>query len=260
MSNIGRQIPSIRILETRLHMVRMPEVVSIMADWITSEPGRLHHVINTGMHGVMEAHKDPGFAGILRSADLLAPDGILALMIARLHGYRIRKQETGPELLWQFSETAHRESYRYFFYGDTEDTLERLSAKISREFPNLQIAGYHAPPFRPLTPEEDEEIVAKINQSKPDVLWVGLGMPRQEQWISDHRDTLNVPVAVGAGASFKFISGTVSRAPAIMRNLGFEWVWRLAQEPRRVWRRVLIDSPQFIILVLLQLTGLRRFE
>ena len=154
---------------------------------------------------------------------------------------------------------ASRKEYKYFFFGDTEDTLKRLSEKLTSAFPDLQIAGYISPPFRVWTPEEDEAVVATINQANPDVLWVGLGMPKQEQWISDHRTALRVPVVVGAGASLKFLSGAVTRAPALVCNLGFEWLWRLAQEPQRVWRRVVLDAPQFIALVFLQLTGPRKF-
>ena len=241
-------------------MLRMDDVMSFMADWIESEPDRLHHVVNTGMHGIMEAHKDEAFGAILNSVDLLAPDGILAILVARIHGYRIEKKETGPELLWRFSEAAHRKGYKYFLYGDTAETLELLSAKLTAEFPNLKIVGCQSPPFRNLTKEEDAAMVASINQAMPDVLWVGLGMPKQEQWIFEHRQQLKVPVVVGAGASFKFISGAVPRAPALVCNLGFEWLWRLAQEPGRVWRRVVVDAPHFIALVFLQLIGLRKFS
>ncbi|MFB3146016.1 MAG: WecB/TagA/CpsF family glycosyltransferase, partial [Nitrospirales bacterium] len=136
-------------------MLRMDDVVSIMADWIESESDQLHHVVNTGMHGIMEAHKDEAFGGILNSVDLLAPDGILAILVARIHGYRIEKKETGPELLWRFSEAAHRKGYKYFLYGDTAETLELLSAKLTAEFPNLKIVGCQSPPFRNLTKEEE---------------------------------------------------------------------------------------------------------
>ena len=154
---------------------------------------------------------------------------------------------------------ASQNGYKYFFLGDTEDTLERLSGKLISAFPDLQIAGYNSPPFRPWTPEEDEAMVDMINRARPDVLWVGLGMPKQEQWIFGHRTALKVPVVGGAGASFKFLSGAIRRAPAWVRNLGFEWLWRLVLEPQRVWRRVVIASPQFISLVFLQLIGLRKF-
>jgi len=260
MTGAVEEIPSFRILDTRVNKVRMTDVMELMARWIEEEPSRLHHIVNTGMHGIMAAHKNPAFGAVLDSVDLLAPDGILAILIARFHGYRLKKRDTGPDLLWRFSETANRNGYKYFFFGDTEDTLERLSGKLTSAFPNLQIVGYKSPPFNSWTLAEDEAMVATINQANPDVLWVGLGMPKQEQWISDHRKVLKVPVVVGAGASFKFLSGTVPRAPALVCNLGFEWLWRLAQEPQRVWRRVVLDAPQFIALVFLQLTGLKKFR
>jgi N-acetylglucosaminyldiphosphoundecaprenol N-acetyl-beta-D-mannosaminyltransferase len=241
-------------------MVQMAEVMSIMAEWIEADHHQFHHVVNTGMHGIMEAHKDPAFKGVLNSADILAPDGILAILTARFLGYRLSKQETGPDLLWRFSETANKRGYTYFFLGDTERTLEQLSFNLTSAFPGIKIGGINSPPFREWTPEEDAAIVASINEAKPDVLWVGLGMPKQEQWISDHRTALDVPVVVGAGASLKFLSGTVSRAPSLVCNLGFEWLWRLAKEPRSVWRRVMIDAPRYIALVSLQLTGLKKFE
>jgi N-acetylglucosaminyldiphosphoundecaprenol N-acetyl-beta-D-mannosaminyltransferase len=255
---IGEKSAGIRILDTRVDMVRMADVMALMEHWIETEPHKPHHVVNTGMHGIMEAHKDPAFAAVLDSADLLAPDGVLAILVSRIHGYHIKKRETGPGLLWQFSEAAHRNGYKYFFYGDTVETLDLLSDKLLKEFPGLKIVGLKSPPFRRLTPDEDAAMVARINEAKPDVLWVGLGMPKQERWIFEHRQELNVPVVVGAGASFKFISGTVQRAPALVSNLGFEWLWRLVHEPKRVWRRVIIDAPQFIVLVLLQLIRQRK--
>ena len=260
MTSAVQIVPFIRILSTKVHMVRMEDVMSIMADWIEAEPHQLHHVVNTGMHGIMAAHKDPAIGAILNSVDILAPDGILAILIARFHGYRLKKQDTGPDLLWRFSETANRKGFSNFFFGDSEETLERLSAKLTTAYPGLRIVGAYSPPYREWTPDEDEAMIASINRAKPDVLWVGLGMPKQEQWISDHRKVLKVPVVVGVGASFKFLSGTVPRAPALVCNLGFEWLWRLTQEPQRVWRRVVLDAPQFIALVFLQLTGLKKFR
>ena len=180
-------------------------------------------------------------------------------MLARLHGYRLRKQDTGPDLLWKFSEIANNRGFKYFFFGDTAETLDLLSNNLLTEYPTLKIVGRESPPFRQFTLEEDQAMVSIINEARPDVLWVGLGMPKQEKWISDHRNALKVPVVVGAGASFKFISGTVSRAPSVISNLGFEWLWRLMQEPARIWRRVVFDAPTFIVLALLEVTGLKKY-
>ena len=239
-------------------MVENPDVVRIMDRWIQTEPGVLHHVVNTGMHGIITAHRDPGFKEILNSADLFAPDGVLVISIARLKGFSIKRSRTGPSLMWEFGEIADQRGYRYFIYGDTEDTLRALGDRFKDVFPGLQLAGQFSPPFRDLTQDEDDAVVRMINEAKPDVLWVGLGAPKQERWIFERRDRLNVPVVVGVGAAFKYYSGRVSRAPRWVRKLGLEWLWRLAQEPGRVWRRVVLDAPQFLMLVVLELLGRRR--
>ena len=260
MTPTASAISSIRILGARIHIIRVVDVVKAMEHWIQNEPDQLHHVINTGMHGIMEAHRSPQIMSILNSADLVAPDGILTILVARFYGHRLRKKDTGPELLSKFSETAQVRNYRFYFYGDTEETLEQLTLNLASEYPGIEVVGKHAPPFRALTPEEDEAIVAEINQARPDVLWVGLGMPKQELWIHEHRESLRVTVAVGAGAALKFMSGHVDRAPVRVQNLGFEWLWRLWQEPKRVWRRVFVDAPQFIVLTSLELLNLRKFD
>jgi N-acetylglucosaminyldiphosphoundecaprenol N-acetyl-beta-D-mannosaminyltransferase len=212
------------------------------------------------MHGVMAAHRDPKLRQIFKSVDLFALDGILMVLVARLRGFKIRKKYTGPDILWEFARSASENGYTNYFYGDEEPVLQRLEERLKSEFPNLQIVGHRSPPFRQLTPEEDAADVVAINQTNPDVLWVGLGMPKQEQWIFEHRGQLKTTVAMGAGAAFKFVSGDASRGPSWLRNMGGEWVWRLMGEPKRIWRRVLIDAPQFVGLVALELTGLRKFD
>jgi len=231
-----------------------------MRYWIESEHDSYHYIVNTGMHGLMEGHRNSGFKTILNSANLFAPDGILVVIIARIRGAHIRKQGTGPDLMERFLKSTQNKGYRHFFYGDTEETLMLLTEKIQSQFPNQTIVGAHSPPFRPVTNEEDNSIVAEINRLKPDVLWIGLGTPKQERWMFDHRNRLNVPVTVGVGATFKFATGGVKRSPGWIGNLGFEWLWRLCQEPKRLWRRVFVDAPQFIGLALLELTGLKKFE
>lgn len=260
MSNGVDQVPLIHILGTRVHMVETPDVISQMDKWLQAERGRCHHVVHTGMHGIINAHRDPEFRQILNAADLFAPDGILVILTARLRGYSLRKSKTGPELMWEFGKIANQRGYKYFLYGDTDETLKLLVSTLAEEFPNVRIVGAYAPPFRPLTAAEDESIVRAINEVEADVLWVGLGAPRQERWISEHIDRLNVPIAIGVGASFKFHAGKVKRAPRGLRDLGFEWLWRLVHEPTRMWRRVFIDAPQYIGLVALELSGLKKYN
>lgn len=254
------QVPHIRILGVRVHMVQIPEVVAVMSHWLSDERQKCHHVVNTGMHGIMQGRKDKDFKAILNSADLFFPDGIAVILIGRCRGFRIKKKGIGPELLREFCKVSANNGYKNFFYGDTADTLETLVTNLRKEFPDLQVAGKYSPPFRPLSREEDDEVVQMINEAQPDVLWVGLGCPKQERWIYEHKDKLNVPVAIGVGAYFKFFSGGVRRAPSWVGNLGFEWLWRLLHEPRRVWRRVMFDGPWFIALALLELSGLKRYD
>jgi len=256
---IERLSQSIQVLGTTIHMVDIPDVLSLMEHWIKEEHDICHHVVNSGMHGVMEAHRDSNLREVFESADLFALDGILMVLIARLRGFKIKKKHTGPDILWEFARAASEKGYTNYFYGDEEPVLLRLEERLKGEFPNLQIVGHRSPPFRQLTPEEDAADVAAINQVAPDVLWVGLGMPKQEKWIFEHRSQLKTTVAMGSGAAFKFVSGDISRGPDWLRNMGFEWLWRLLSEPKRIWRRVFIDAPQFIGLVALEMTGLRKF-
>jgi len=252
------QIPSIQILGNRVHMVQIPEVVELISHWIEKESQKFHWIVVTGMHGIMESHRDKNFKAILNSADLFVPDGISLVWLARYWGFPLKKRVSGTDLMEEFFKISNQKGYRNFFYGDTEETLNLLVKKILTNFPNLKIVGFYSPPFRPLTPEEDAEIIKVINQKKPDVLWVALGLPRQEQWIFEHKDKLNVPVVIGIGAAFKFLSGKAKRAPTWIGDYGLEWLWRFFQEPRKLWRRVLLDIPTFIFLVLLELIGLKR--
>lgn len=248
-----KKIPSIQILGNRVHMVQIPEVVELMSHWIEKESQKCHWIIVTGMHGIMEAHKDPEFKDIVNSTDLFVPDGISLIWTARHLGFPLKKRVSGPDLMEEFFKATSQKGYTNFFYGDTEETLEQLTEKLSADFPDLKVTGSYSPPFRSLTQEEDTKIVDIINQKKPDVLWIGLGLPKQERWIFEHRDKLDVSVVVGIGAAFKFLSGKVKRAPTWIGECGFEWLWRFVHEPRKLWRRVLLDAPMFVGLVLLEL-------
>ncbi|MBN1694064.1 WecB/TagA/CpsF family glycosyltransferase [candidate division WOR-3 bacterium] len=231
-----------------------------MEHWIEEEPGKCHWIVNTGMHGLLEAHKNSEFKQILNSADFFASDGFSVLWIARRNGFSLEKRVTPLDLIHEFCKVASNKGYKSFFYGDTEEVQQSLKANLKRQFTNLRIVGTYSPPFRPLTPEEDEKIVQMINKARSDVLWVALGLPKQERWIFEHRDRLDVPVVVGVGAVFKFLSNEVKPAPAWLGDHGLEWIWRLIQEPRRLWRRVFIYIPHFIVLVILEMSGLKKFD
>jgi N-acetylglucosaminyldiphosphoundecaprenol N-acetyl-beta-D-mannosaminyltransferase len=251
---------SISILGSRVSRVTLAQTVSLIGQWICNPLARPRFVVATGFHGLWVAHQDPAFKAILNAADLFCPDGIAPVWISTLRGEALPERVSGPDVLGAFLEVADREGYRSFFYGDTEETLSALRGRLAALYPGHVTAGVCSPPFRALSAEEDAAIVGMINDARPDVLWVGLGLPKQERWISEHLDRLCVPVVVGVGAAFGFLSGRVSRVPPWIGRLGFEWVWRLAAEPRKLWRRDLLDGPRFIAHAAMEILGLRKYD
>ena len=244
----SQQIPSFRVLGVRVHLLEMGQVLEKIGQWIEKRDG-CRFIVATQMHGIMEARRDPEFKKVVNSADLFVPDGFSLVWAARRRGQKLKTRVPGPDLFLEGCRLAEECGYGVFFYGDTEGTLEAMIARLKVELPDLKISGFHSPPFRQLTEEEDAQIVEMINESGADIVWVGLGLPKQERWMYDHRDKLTAPVLVGVGAAFKFFSGGVKRAPSWVGDHGFEWLWRFAREPRRVWRRVMIDGPHFLICV-----------
>lgn len=253
-------IDSVTILGSRVHCVSLKEAAYLIARWIEDPGAYPRTVVVTGFHGLWVGYQDPEFKGILNSCDLFAPDGIAPVWISRLKGRPISRRVTGAEIMKAYLELADKKGYSSYFYGDTEETLALLRTRVQEHYPGHGIAGTFSPPFRPLNDEEDTEIVEMINATHPDVLWVGLGLPKQERWIHEHRDRLNAKVLIGVGAAFGFMSGKVRKAPDFLGDHGLEWAWRFAAEPRKLWRRDLLDAPRFLFHVFMELTGLRRYD
>jgi N-acetylglucosaminyldiphosphoundecaprenol N-acetyl-beta-D-mannosaminyltransferase len=249
---------NIEILGCRVSKVILIEVLDLIEGWIQRPPPRSRYVVATGFHGLWEAQKDPEFQKVLNSADLFCPDGIAPVWLSRLHGDALPERVPGPDLLTAFLNKADTAGYSSFFFGDTEKTLAALKERVQTAYPGHRVAGVLSPPLRAMTPEEDSAVLQKINCAKPDILWVGLGMPKQDWWIYKHLDRLRVPVAAGVGAAFRFLSGDLKRAPDWIGNNGFEWMWRLAAEPRKLWRRDLIDGPRFLAHAFLHLMRVRK--
>ena len=254
-----KTFPIAHILGIPVHVIGRDEVIRLMEEWIEQQDG-LHWIAVTSSHGVVEGYKYPEFKAILKSASLSVPDGKWTAQLAGWRGRCAPRQVRGTDLLWKFCEISSKKGYRNFFYGDTEEVLALLTHQLRKRFPALNVAGTYSPPFRELTPLEGTKIANLINLAAPDVLWVGLGLPKQERWIYEHRDRLKVPVVVGVGAGFKFVSGKVKCAPPWVSHWGLEWAWRFAHEPRRLWHRVAIYGPQFVAHALLELTGLRKYD
>ena len=252
-------LPQTRVLRVPLHVVNLHNVLCRMEEWIQSGEGQ-QWIAVTSSHGIVEGFRHQEFRRIIESATLSVTDGKWTARAAAAHLALEPQQVRGADLVVAFSALANERGYSSYFFGDTDEVLERLTSRLRREYPALRIAGAYSPPFRPLTTEENDEIIERINSAKPDVLWVFLGLPKQERWIFANRAKLRVPVVIAAGAAAKFVSGTVAPAPAWIRERGFEWLWRLIREPRRCWRRSMLYGPLFALLTILELGGLRRYD
>jgi len=241
---------TVDVLGAKIDHIDLDGAVARIADWIDHPRESTRFVAATGFHGLWIAQQDRRFLEILNSADLFCPDGIAPVWISKLQGGGLHTRVPGPSLMSAVLEAANERRDSSFFYGDRSETLDALKTRLERRYPGHRIAGMRSPPFRALTAAEDEAMIREINAARPDILWVALGLPKQEIWIHEHRDRLEVPVAVAIGAAFGFVSGRVSRAPEWIGNSGFEWVWRLMAEPKKLWRRDLIDGPRFLLHVL----------
>lgn len=249
-------IPRFEVLTVNVSAVQIPETVERMRRWILSRR-KVHYIAVTGMHGVMEAQRDRRFERILNTADLVVPDGMPLVWLGRWHGHALARRVYGPELMETFCKETGTQ-FTHFFYGGGPGTGRRLGEALGRRF-GIRSAGDYSPPFRPLTAEEDAEVIAMIERAAPDILWIGLSTPKQERWMYEHRDKLTVPVIVGVGAAFDFHTGQLKQAPRWMREHGLEWLFRLVAEPRRLWRRYLVYGTQFAWCVLLQISKIKKF-
>jgi N-acetylglucosaminyldiphosphoundecaprenol N-acetyl-beta-D-mannosaminyltransferase len=253
----GQAEGKFNVLGVRVDAVQIPDVVARMEHWISESSGS-HFIAVTGMHGVTEAQHDHAFKAILNSADLVVPDGMPLVWLGRWHGHALQRRVYGPELMQTFCrETGPK--YRHYLYGGMPGVPDLL-ARVMKERYAINVVGGYSPPFRALTPDEDTEILERIHQAQPDVLWVGLSTPKQERWMHEHRPRLRVPVVVGVGAAFDLNSGRAVQAPSWMREHGLEWSFRLMLEPRRLWRRYIVYGSEFMWNVAAELLALRKFQ
>lgn len=244
-------LPRVPILGVPVSAITLDDAVMAVEGWILAR--ERHYVCITGAHGVIECQTDRALRAIHEGAGLVTPDGMPLVFMARRLGFPCTGRVYGPDLMRALTALSARKGYRQYYFGGATGLPEQLAGRLQAQFPGLSVAGTFSPPFRPSSPEEDAEIVARINAARPDILWVGLSTPKQEYWMARHRDRLEVPVMVGVGAAFDFLAGTKRQAPAWMQRRGLEWAFRLGTEPRRLWRRYGRIVPEFILRASLQL-------
>ncbi len=238
------------VLAAPIDVVSMRQAVQRISAWAQQHDSRSVFICNA--HSVVTATQDARFRHAVEGADMATPDGAPVAWMLRRLGANGQSRVSGPDLILDYCAHAHQHGESIYLYGSTPDTLKALVAFLHQRYPGLLIAGHHAPPFRPATPEEDAADVARINASGAGTVWVSLGCPKQEHWMAAHRGRINA-VMIGVGAAFDFHAGVISRAPQWMQDHGLEWLHRLNSEPRRLWRRYLVTNSLFVIGAVRQL-------
>lgn len=233
------------ILGVRVSAINLPLALETIESWIAERKQR--YVCITGAHGVMESQHDETLRTIHNQAGLVTPDGMPLVWMSRLLGHSRTRRVYGPDLMRALSALSAKRGYKQFYYGGDIGVADMLAATLSRTYPGLDVAGTLSPPFRPLSSEEDAGIVEQINAAKPDIVWVGLSTPKQEYWMASHAGRINAPVMIGVGAAFDFLAGRKAQAPLWMQRNGLEWLFRLSQEPRRLFRRYVWIVPGFLL-------------
>ena len=229
------------------------DVANTVIEWASS--GNSRCIFAANVHMLMEAYDSPDFAKIVNNADLVTPDGVPLVWMMRMKGARNQQRVYGPTLMLYVLEAAARENIPVGFYGGKPHVLESLTRRMQARYPKLNVAFSFSPPFRKFIPNEDESIVEQINESGVRILFLGLGCPKQEIWMAEHRGNFNA-VMLGVGAAFDFHAGVLPQAPAFIQKLGLEWLFRFLSEPRRLWKRYLIHNPRFLVLAAADLLGL----
>jgi N-acetylglucosaminyldiphosphoundecaprenol N-acetyl-beta-D-mannosaminyltransferase len=246
------------ILGVKISAINIDDACSFVEDAILKRQKK--YICVCPVSTIMESKRSEKVLMGVNSADLVTPDGMAVVWIGKMQGYKNIRRVYGPELMQNIFGISEKKQYKNYFYGSSHNTLNKLEEKLSRKYPGLIINGSFSPPFRQLTEEEDSKIVEEINRSDSDIVWVGLGSPKQDLWMYEHRGRINAPVMIGVGAAFDFLAGVKPQAPRWIRDNGFEWLFRLVTEPKRLWRRYLVDLPLFGYYVLLNLISKSLFR
>lgn len=233
------------ILKTNINVTNMSDTVKYIGEHLEDLRGK--YICVSNVHTTVMSYENEEYRKIQNSAAMALPDGAPLSSYSRRKGYKQAQRVTGPDLMLELFAISKEKGYRHYFYGATEETLQSMREVLERDYPGIEIAGMYAPPFRALTPQEDAQIVAKINESRPDFIWIGLGAPKQEEWMYQHMGQLQ-GVLIGVGAGFDYLAGYIKRAPRWMQRMSLEWLYRLLQDPKRLWRRYFTSNVKFICL------------
>lgn len=237
------KIPVCNIMGVNIAAINMNWLIKFTIDNIKSLSGDYMCVSN--VHTTVTAYEDKTYCKIQNGGIMAIPDGGPLSLIGRKRGWKSMLRITGPEYMEKVFQISKENGYRHFFYGSTDETLAKIRDSIATKYPDLEIIGMYSPPFRPMTYEEDLQVITDINAVKPDFIWVGLGAPKQEIWMANHQGKVH-GFMVGVGAAFDYMAGNIKRAPKWMQRYSLEWLYRMCQEPKRLFMRYLITNSKFI--------------
>ncbi|KAB2675268.1 MAG: WecB/TagA/CpsF family glycosyltransferase [Verrucomicrobia bacterium] len=249
--------PRVNVLGVGVSVLNLDTAVATLADAIAND--RRGYVCVTGVHGVIESQGDDALRRIHNRSLLTTPDGMPMVWLGWMAGHASMSRVYGPELMERVFEWSRTSGATHFFYGGNTGVAEELKANLEKRFPGIRIVGTYTPPFRPLNESEERDLAARVKAARPDFFWVGLSTPKQERFMASMTGRLDAKVMLGVGAAFDFHAGRVSQAPRWIQRSGFEWLYRLVQEPRRLWKRYLRNNPLFVWKLLGQWTGARKY-
>jgi N-acetylglucosaminyldiphosphoundecaprenol N-acetyl-beta-D-mannosaminyltransferase len=252
-----QQLSQVNVLGVGVHAVDMRSAVSLLETQIRD--GGKGYVCLTGVHGVMEAQRDPGMQSLFAKALLVAPDGMPMVWMGHLQGFSTMQRVFGPDLMIEIIGGDEFRNCVHFFCGGEPGLADRLSEAMLHRFPWIRIAGTYSPPFGPMTTTEENELQRRVRMLQPDIIWVGLSTPKQERFMARYLPVLDTKLMIGVGAAFLLHTGAIQDSPGWVKRAGLQWLHRLLQEPARLWRRYLLNNPRFILLALLQSLGLKRY-
>lgn len=247
---------SCEILGSRISVLNQSEVVTAMREIIPS--GSKGYICVANVHTTVTGWRDPDFRKVNNESIIATADGVPLVWASKFLKPQIHGRASGPDIMAQFFNDDDERRFRHFLFGSTQAVLDSMRSEIEKRWPHTQIVGTFSPPFRPASAQDDLEHAALVNDAKADIVWVGLGAPRQELWMNRMRPRLQAPLLIGVGAAFDFLSGNKPRAPLWMQNFGLEWLFRLLSEPRRLFTRYAVTNSLFLWGVLQQILG-RKF-
>lgn len=238
-----KRIPTCNIMGVNIAAINMEWLVDYLEKNISEIKG--DYICVSNVHTTVTSFEDAAYCAIQNGGLMAIPDGGPLSTVGQKRGHKNMERTTGPSLMGEIFEISAKKGYRHYFYGSKEETLELLQKKLMEKYPEIQIAGMYSPPFRPLTEEEDKVIIERINETKPDFVWVGLGAPKQEKWMAAHQGKID-GLMLGVGAGFDYYAENIKRAPMWMQKHNLEWVYRLAQDPKRLFKRYWSTNTKFI--------------